>query len=63
MTLLGCALILAIPLLWLIVSSLVPGRGWWFIVPLLLLFLAVQLLRWFIPGTRTPREPPPGNPN
>jgi hypothetical protein len=60
MTLLGCALILAIPLLWLLVSSLFPGRGWWFIVPLLLVFLAIQFLRWLIPG---PREPPSGADN
>jgi hypothetical protein len=54
MTLLGCVMILAVPLLGLLVSTLFPGRGWWFVVPAFLLFLAIQFLRWLIPESREP---------
>ncbi len=48
MTLVGCAMVWGILLL-LILSAWVPAAGW-LIVPLLVLFLAMQLLRYLIPG-------------
>ncbi len=49
MTLIGCAMVWGILLL-LILSAWVPAAGW-LIVPLLALFLVLQLLRYLIPGT------------
>jgi predicted dehydrogenase len=49
MTLVGCAMVWAILLL-LILSAWVPAAGW-LIVPLLVVFLALQLLRYLIPGS------------
>jgi hypothetical protein len=48
MTLVGCGMVWAILLL-LILSAWVPAAGW-LIVPLLVVFLAMQLLRYLIPG-------------
>jgi hypothetical protein len=47
MTLVGCALIWLIPLL-LVVSAWFPLLGW-VIIPVLLGFLGLQLLRWLVP--------------
>ncbi len=48
MTLVGCAMVWIVLLL-LIVSRWVPWVGW-LILPLLLLFIGMQLLRWVIPS-------------
>jgi hypothetical protein len=50
MALAGCGLLWVVILL-LIVSRFVPWLGW-LMVPLLVLFLGLQLLRYFIPGKR-----------
>jgi predicted dehydrogenase len=49
MTLVGCGMVWAILLL-LILSAWVPAAGW-LIGPLLVVFLALQLLRYLIPGS------------
>ena len=51
MTLVGCGLLWSV-LVVLILSAWFPRLGW-AIAPLLAIFLALQLLRWFIP------RPPP----
>ncbi|HXG11386.1 MAG TPA: hypothetical protein VNK04_16650 [Gemmataceae bacterium] len=56
MTLVGCGLLWGVLLL-LVLSRWFPWLGW-VIVPLLLVFLALQLLRWLVPR-RSPPEPPP----
>jgi hypothetical protein len=48
MTLVGCGLLWAVPLL-LIVSRWVPQLGW-LILPLLVVFIGLQLLRYVIPS-------------
>jgi hypothetical protein len=53
MTLVGCALIWLIPVL-LLASAAFPQLGW-LIVPVLLGFLGLQLLRWLVPS---PTHPP-----
>jgi predicted dehydrogenase len=55
MTLIGCGLLWAIPLL-LLISVWLPYVGW-LIIPVLLGFLLLQLLRWFVP------LPPPITPD
>ena len=47
MTLVGCGLLWCVLLL-LILSAWFPKVGW-LIIPVLALFLALQLLRWLIP--------------
>ena len=47
MTLVGCGLLWCVLLL-LILSAWFPKVGW-LIIPVLVLFLALQLLRWLIP--------------
>jgi predicted dehydrogenase len=54
MTLLGCGLLWGI-LLFLILSIWIPWLGW-LIIPLLVFFLGMQLLRWMVPGAQ-PRLP------
>jgi hypothetical protein len=56
MTLVGCGLLLTSVLV-LVLSRLFPSRVWWVIVPVFLLFLGLQLLRWLIPSTRDARGP------
>jgi hypothetical protein len=51
MTLIGCAIVWGILLL-LILSSIWPAARW-VIVPLVVVFLALQLLRYLIPGPRS----------
>jgi hypothetical protein len=51
MTLVGCAMLLGIMLM-AILSRWFPRLGW-FILPLLGLFLVMQLLRWFVPRRPT----------
>jgi predicted dehydrogenase len=53
MTLVGCGLLWG-TLLVLILSRTFPSRIWWLIVPVLFLFLALQLLRWLIPKESSP---------
>lgn len=56
MTLVGCGLIWLIPL-FLLLSVWLPHVGW-LIIPVLLGFLLLQLLRWFVPGPANPTQPP-----
>jgi predicted dehydrogenase len=56
MTLVGCALVWVVLLL-LILATWLPALRW-VIAPALVLFLALQLLRYLIPGPR--RQPPKG---
>ncbi len=58
MTLVGCGLLWLIPLL-LIVAAGFPQVGW-LIVPVLLAFLGLQLLRWLVPPP--PQSPGPPTP-
>lgn len=55
MTLVGCGL-LWLTLLLLVLSRWVPKIGW-VIVPVLVLFLVLQLLRWLVPRQRPPDRP------
>jgi predicted dehydrogenase len=54
MTLAGCGLLWAVLVL-VIVSVWVPWVGW-LILPLMLVFVVMQLLRWIIPPKPTPQE-------
>jgi predicted dehydrogenase len=54
MTLAGCGLLWVVLIL-LVVSRLVPWLGW-AMLPLLVLFAALQLLRWLIPARRQARD-------
>ena len=57
MTLVGCAL-LWVSLLLLILSAWVSWLQWWWaVVPLLIVFLSLQLLRWIVP--RSPEQDGP----
>jgi predicted dehydrogenase len=56
MTLAGCGILWAVLLL-LVVSRWVPWLGW-FILPVLLLFVGMQLLRWIVPKPKTPTAAP-----
>jgi predicted dehydrogenase len=58
MTLVGCGLLWGI-LFFLILSVWVPTLGW-LIVPLLVIFLILQMLRWIIPGRKSPGGDEPG---
>jgi predicted dehydrogenase len=58
MTLTGCGLLWAILFLF-IVSIWVP-RAAWAILPVLAIFLVLQVLRWLIPRTQKPPESPEG---
>lgn len=56
MTLVGCGL-LWVSLLLLILSAWVPWLQWWWaIVPLLIAFISLQLLRWIVPRSHEPGE-------
>jgi hypothetical protein len=54
MTLVGCGMVWGVLLL-LILSAWLPAAGW-LIVPLLVLFLVLQLLRYLIPGPTSSRD-------
>jgi predicted dehydrogenase len=55
MTLAGCGLLWGMLLL-VVLSRWFPALGW-VIIPLLVVFLGLQLLRWLIPKQRLPSEP------